>query len=146
MYRFSERIPADAEFRGGTEGDVPEVGNFRVSTVLDLTPDLSADAVLLRAKLLLLVNQPEKAQRDIGWVFHFMPNHGEAAKLVLEISNRSDRLYGSAMAHVRIPMSIHVGSRAAVAGPGGGLGCISLQIISLGRWPGMCGGGGGLGG
>ena len=60
----------------------------------------SVDAIMLRAKLHMLLQRPDLAQRDVGWAYSLQPLNVEVRELLDRLAQRSKQLYGNATANL----------------------------------------------
>lgn len=106
----------DAEDGGGGQGDgefVADEGpldldsSSAVPAVLTdrgratrLSLARTVQALILRAKLHVLLDRSDLALRDAGWAHRLAPGHAEVKALLESLAQKADFLYGSAMAHL----------------------------------------------
>ena len=65
-----------------------------------LTLFRTVQALILRAKLHVLLARSDLALRDAGWALHLAPGNSEVTALLENLSQKAEFLYGAAVAHV----------------------------------------------
>lgn len=60
----------------------------------------TVQALILRAKLHVLLSRSDLALRDAGWAIHLAPSNPEVVALLETLSQKAEFLYGTAVAHV----------------------------------------------
>jgi len=70
------------------------------SAVSDLSLWRTVQALILRAKLHVLLERSDLALRDAGWAHALSPSNAEVAELLQTLAQKAESLYGTATAHV----------------------------------------------